>query len=313
MTASRPFRFGVLCTSGMATVEAWKELARRAEALGYDALLVTDHLDGPDLAAVPALAVAAEVTDTLRLGCHVFNNDLRHPAILARELATLDLVSAGRLEVGMGAGWKRDDYACRGLEPDPARTRVERLEEAAGAIKALLAGETLDRSGTHYAFCGFTLSPPAVQRPWPPLMIGGGGRRILQVAARQADIVGFNLALGSGSLATALRATTVEVTAQKVEWVREAAGDRMGSLELNLVVYVTGVGRGSEGAVARFAGSVGLRTEELLESPHGLFGSVEEVAETLERRRTELGTSYLSIPDRDLAAFAPVVSRLSGR
>lgn len=309
MTEARPFRFGVLCTSAIGSPAEWKELARRAEALGYDSLLATDHLDGPDLAPIPALAVAAEVTDRLTLGCHVFNNDLRHPAVLARELATLDVLTAGRLEVGMGAGWKHDDYVFRGVEPDAPATRIERLDEAVSAMKALLAGEVLTCTGKHYAFDHFTLAPPPVQRPRPPLMIGGGGRRILSLAAREADIVGFNLALATNSLADALRATSLEATRRKVDWVKQEANERFVELELNVVVYFTGVGPHGDAALAAYANSLGLSPEDVLESPHVLAGPVETVVETLDQRRAELGISYFSIPDRDVESFAPVVAR----
>lgn len=313
MTPQRPFRFGVLCTTGTSVVAEWKELARRVEGLGYSTLLVPDHLKGRQLAPIPALAVAAEVTGSVRLGCHVFNNDLRHPAVLTRDLATLDQVSDGRLEVGMGAGWQRDDYALRGAEPDDARTRIDRLGEAVGAMKALFAGETLTGVGRHYAFSGFQLSPAAVQRPRPPLMIGGGGRMVLELAAREADIVGFNLSLRSGSVKEALRTTSVETTARKVAWVAGAAVDRFDGLELSLFVYVTEVGARSQEVARRRAGSFGMTTDELSASPHVLLGTSDEVVEKLERQRAELGISYVCIDDTAVDSFAVVVERLSGR
>lgn len=313
MTPRRPFRFGVLCTTGTGVASKWKELSRRVEDLGFSTLLVPDHLKGPQLAPVPALAVAAEVTARVRLGCHVFNNDLRHPAVLARDLATLDQVSDGRLEVGLGAGWQRDDYALRGTQPDDARIRIDRLNEAVAALKVLLAGETVTAAGRYYAFSGYRLSPAPVQRPRPPLMIGGGGRAVLELAAREADIVGVNLSLRGGSVRESLRTTTTEVTARKIGWVRGAAGDRLGSVELSIFVYVTEVGSRSEEVARSRAGEFGMSPEELMASPHVLVGSLDEVVEKLERQRAELGISYVCIDDTGAETFAAVVERLSGR
>lgn len=303
----------MLSTFGTGSVREWKELARRAEALGYDALLAPDHLDGPQLAPVPAIAVAAEVSEMLKLGCHVFNNDLRHPAVLARDLATLDVVSEGRLEVGMGAGWKPVDYALRGTQPDDADTRIERLAEAIAAMKVLLTGETLTRVGEHYTFSGFRLSPPPVQRPRPPLMIGGGGRKVLQLAAREADIIGFNLALGSGSVKEALRTTSLETTARKVAWVREAVAGRLDAPELSIFVYVTEIGARMGDVTSARAAEFGMSVGELRESPHALVGSVEDVVDKLEQQRSQLGISYVCVSDRAVDAFSAVVGRLSGR
>ena len=306
MTGERPFRFGVLWTSAISSAQEWKDVVRRVEDLGYDSFLVTDHLDGPDLAPISALSTAAQVTTELTLGCHVFNNDLRHPAVLARELASLDILSEGRLEIGMGAGWKQQDYAFRGVQPDSPSTRVERLGEAVRAVKSLLSGETVTIVGDYYVLHEFALVPGPVQRPRPPLMIGGGSRKILELAASEADIVSINVSLKHGSWADALQVTTRETTAQKVGWVRDAAGHRFGDVELSLVVYLIDIRAGHTDAHG--SPSSGLGT-----SPHVLFGSLDEVEAKLERLRKELGVSYICIPDRALSSFAPVVDRLRGR
>jgi probable F420-dependent oxidoreductase len=185
----RPFRFG-LTTGWVSTADAWSAMARRAEALGYDVLLVPDHLGG-QLSPLAALASAAAVTTRIRIGSNVFANDFRHPLVLAREAATLDVLSNGRLEFGIGAGWRVSDYTQLGVPYDPAGRRIDRMEEAVTIIKRLFAGETVTVAGDHYRLRGARLSPRTVQRPRPPILLGGGGPRMLRIAAREADIVGF--------------------------------------------------------------------------------------------------------------------------
>lgn len=313
MNAPRKFRFGVLCRSAVETPRAWKNRCRKAEDLGYDILLVADHLDGPDWAPVPALVLAGEATGRIRLGCHVFNNDLRHPAVLARDLAAVDHMSDGRLEVGLGAGWKLLDYTFRGEQPDEPLTRIERLEEAVRAVKALLARQHLTMEGKYYSFRDFRLSPPALQHPRPPVSIGGGGRRVLELAAKEADIVSVNLRLGAPSFAAAMQAATWQATTRKVAWVREAATTRQEAPEQNIVVHFVIVGDDAGKRADQVARSLGMTAAELKASPHALVGSVEGVVERLEEQRAELGITYFSIPDRCLEEFAPVLQAVAGR
>src|SRR3954466_10169006 len=210
----RPFRFGVQVT-GPADAAGWVEQARRVEALGYSILTLPDHFTS-QLAPLPALAVAAAVTTTLRVGALVHANDYKHPVVLAKELATLDVLSGGRVEIGLGAGWYEPDYRAAGLPFDPPGTRVARLVEGIAVLKAALAGGPCSFAGAHYTVAGYEGWPVPVQRPHPPLLLGGGGRRVLTLAAREADIVGID-----GDATTA-----GEAVAEQVAIVRAAAGGR---------------------------------------------------------------------------------------
>ncbi len=325
MSRKRPFRFAVQSFSAKSAAE-WRERARRAEDLGYEALHLADHFLGPgpaldsthhphqSLAAVPAIAAAAAATSTLRVGCRVFCNDYRHPVMLAKEAASLDWLSEGRLDLGLGAGWLRAEYAAAGIDFDPAGERIERLEEAIALLKALFSGDPVEHRGAHYTVSGFTGSPTPVQRPHPPIMIGGGGRRVLSLAAREADIVSFNFDNRSGVIGPAgVKSATAAATAEKVAWVREAAGPRFDQLELEIGVYFAFVSDGARRVAEGMAGAMGLSTDEMLDHPHGLFGDVETLCDTLEERRARYGTTRFAIGDDAFEAFAPVVARLAGR
>jgi len=321
----RPFRFAVQSFSAP-DARSWRERARRAEALGYSALHLADHFLGPgpaldashhplqELAAVPAMAAAAEATETLRIGCRVFCNDYRHPVMLAKEAATLDLLSGGRLELGIGAGWLRAEYEAAGLAFDPAVRRIERLAESVALLKSIFTDVPVAHVGTHYRVSGFTGAPRPVQRPHPPLMIGGGSRRVLELAAREADIVSLNFNNRAGVLGpVGVRSGTAEATARKLAWVREAAGPRFPSLELEIGAYFTFV-TDAPGPIAGGMGkALGLSADELLRHPHALLGSPDAICEELARRREEYGISYVTVGDAALDSFAPVVARLAGK
>jgi probable F420-dependent oxidoreductase len=322
---TQPFRFAVQSMSAP-DAATWRERARRVEGLGYAALYLADHFLGPGpaleatrhphqtLAAVPAIAVAAEATTTLRVGCRVFCNDYRHPVVLAKEVATLDLLSGGRTELGLGAGWLRGEYEAAGMRFDPPGTRIERLEESVALLKKLFSGEPVEHSGRHYAVTGTSGSPVPVQRPHPPLMIGGGGRRVLSLAAREADVVSFNFDNRSGVIGPAgVRSATADATAEKVRWVREAAGDRFGALTLEIGAYFTFVADDPEPFVTGLARAFGLEPEAMRRHPHALFGSVEAIGDELERRRVRFGISQITVGDDAFEAFAPVVARLASR
>ena len=238
MPHDRKFRFAAqLSTTPEGTARSWADQARRAEDLGYAALLMPDHF-GDQLAPVPALAAVAAATTTLRMGSLVFGNDYRHPVVLAKEAATLDVLSEGRFELSLGAGWMRTDYEEAGITYDTPRVRVERFEEAVQVIQGLLRTDgPFSFDGTYYQVHEHTLLPRPVQQPGPPLIIGGGGKRVLSFAARHADIVSINVNLreGTGGPETAPNASP-ERTREKVAWVKEAAGDRFDELELNALI-----------------------------------------------------------------------------
>jgi probable F420-dependent oxidoreductase len=322
---ARPFRFAVQSFSAP-DARTWRERARRTEALGYSALHLADHFLGPgpalaathhplqDLAAVPAMAVAAEATETLRIGCRVFCNDYRHPVLLAKEAATLDLLSGGRLELGLGAGWLRAEYEAAGMPFDPAGRRIERLAESVSLLKSSFADAPLAHAGKHYHVSGFTGAPRPLQRPHPPLLIGGGGRRVLELAAREADIVSFNFNNRAGVLGPdGVQSATAEATAEKIRWVREAAGARFGSLELEIGAYFTFVTDAPEAIAGGMGKALGLSVDAMMRHPHALFGSCDAICEELEARRERYGISYVTVGDAVLDAFAPVVARLAGR
>ena len=259
------------------------------------------------------MAVAAEATTRLRIGCRVYCNDYRHPVMLAKEAATLDLFSDGRLELGIGAGWLEGEYRAAGIPFDRPGLRIDRLAEAVPLIKSLMAEGEVSFEGEHYRVEGFAGAPKPVQKPHPPIMIGGGGKRVLSLAGREADIVSFNFNNRSGVLgADGVQTSTAELTAQKVEWVRHAAGDRFEQIELEIAAYFTFVGDHA-GAMAEGMGNAfGLAPEAMKAHPHGLFGPVDEICDELTRRREIYGISYVTVGNQQMEEFAPVVAKLAG-
>lgn len=312
MPSAKPFRFGVQAKHAV-DGPAWRDQARAVEAMGYSTLWMPDHLDdqwGP----LVGLTSAAEATSTLRIGALVFGNDFRHPAVLARELATLDLVSGGRLEAGLGAGWKRTDYDAHGLAFDPPATRVARMAEGLAVMKALWAGGPATLEGAHYTLRDAPGLPRPSQRPHPPVLIGGGGRRVLSVAAREADIVGFNATLTAGVVGPEVARTALaSCFDERVAWVREAAGDRFGALELHCNVFVCMVGADPAGTAEALAPAFGVDPLEALEVPMVIVGSVDHICDVLQQRRERFGFTYWVVPAACAEAFAPVVARLTGR
>ena len=319
---SRPFRFAVQSFSA-ASAREWRERAKRAEGLGYSALHLADHVIGPgpaiaksnhpiqQLAAVPAMMAAADATTTLKVGCRVFCVDYQHPAVLAKQAATIDLLSDGRLELGLGAGWLAAEYEALGLHMDPPGARIARLAETVAAFRALFSGDEVAIAGKNVQLAGFSGAP---QRRFPPLMIGGGGRRVLSLAAREADIVSLNFDNRSGVLGPAgVRSGSADATAEKIGWVKAAAGARFAALELEIGAYFTFVQPGAEKIAAGMGQAMGIETAEMLRHPHGLFGSVDAVCDELRRRREQYGISYVTVGDTALEPFAPVVARLAGQ
>lgn len=293
------------------------ERARRAEALGYHGLVIPDHILD-QLSPVPTMAVIAAATERLRIGAFVFNNDLRHPAVLAQDLASLDVLSEGRLDVAIGAGWNQPEYASVGIAFEPPSIRSERLAEAVAVLKGCFADGPFSFAGRYYRITDYDAGPAPVQRPHPPFLIGGGGRRTLSLAAREAQIVGLAPRIGprSGRDPGSL---TWAATEEKIRWVREAAGERFDDLRLN--VYPSGVAvtivedaRGEARQVAdELAASTGVRLteDEVLESPQMFIGSLERLEEKFLEMRDRLGISSIMVGE--LGPLDPLVERLAGR
>jgi probable F420-dependent oxidoreductase len=292
------------------SAEHWREVARRAEALGYDTLLMPDHITA-QLAPVPALAAAAAATTSLRIGSFVFDNDYRNPVMLAREAATLDVLSGGRLELGIGAGWMASDYRQLGIAYDEPKVRVDRMVEAIAILKRLFAGERVDHDGGHYRIRGARIGVLPAQRPHPPLVIGGGGPRMMRIAAREADIVSFIPQMSPRGRPRLSEATT-EATAAKVERLRAAAGDRFEHLELCAFVAHVNIADGREPIAAVGAGLEAL-IAHLVDTPYVLAGTRSQVRERILRYRERLGITYWTIPAEAMESFAPIAETLAGR
>jgi probable F420-dependent oxidoreductase len=304
---TRPFRFGVQV--GEATDRhAWERTARQAEALGYATLVVPDHLVGP-LAPLPALVAAAYATTTLRVGTLVLANDFRHPMVLAHEAATVDLLTDGRLELGLGAGWRADQYATAGIDFDPPDVRVDRMIGAVEVIRTVLGGggggAATDGQGAA-AFAGMTRP---VQKA-VPILVGGGSRRVLTAAGRFADIVSVHHDLRGGVPRAA--DVTAEMTARKLEWVRAGAGDRFAELELEIGIGILWVTRNRRTVLDSLARSMELSASQVAEQPAVLVGSVDDIADQIRHRRARYGFSYIVVMGGQMHAAAPLVEMLSG-
>jgi probable F420-dependent oxidoreductase len=308
----RPFRFGVNMWRA-ASRAAWTDKARKVESLGYSVLTVPDHLTD-FLAPIPALAAAAHATKDLRVGTMVLNNDFRHPVLVAREAATLDLLSDGRLELGLGAGHMKSEYDQAGLSFDPGGTRVERLTEAVVIVKGLLAGEPFTFAGRHYRVAGHRIHPLPIQRPHPPIVVGGNAPRLLTLAGREADIVGLTgIAFRQGGTQPDVSAWRTATVDERLAVVRESSGERYEHLELNALVQRVVVTDDRHRAAQELAKRwPSLSAEDLLESPYLLIGTVGQMAEDLRARRERWGISYYTTFEPYLDALAPVVNRLAG-
>jgi probable F420-dependent oxidoreductase len=290
--------------------------ARRAEAIGYHELVIPDHLI-PQLGPIAAMAWIAAATERLRIAAFVFNNDLRHPAVLAQELASLDVLSGGRLDIAIGAGWNQPEYEAIGVPFDPTPVRQARLAEAIAVLKGAFGEKPFSFAGEHYMITDLDGQPKPVQRPHPPFLIGGGGRRTLELAAREAQIVGLAPRILPGIKGDP-RSITVEGTAEKIEWVRTAAGARFDDLVLNVYpsqapVTVT---RNARAAARRAADAIRARSgleiteDEVLESPHVFIGSIAGLTEKLIGLRERLGISSFMVGQ--MGPLDPLVERLAG-
>ncbi len=309
MAHARRFRFGIQLHNATSAAD-WAEQARKAEDLGYDTLFMPDHF-GEQLAPVPALQAAADATTTLKVGALVFDNDYKHPVVLAKEMATLDVLSGGRLEFGIGAGWMRSDYDQSGIPMDAPGVRVSRMEEGIAVLKGCFADGPFSFSGDHYQITELDSMPKPVQRPGPPFLIGGGAKRVLSIAAREADIVGINPSIHSGQVdQAAAQNGAAEETDKKIAWVKEAAGDRYADLELNMLQFAGIVTDDRQGTAEMMAPLFGLDASELETYPHACIGTVEEICESLQYRRERWDVSYFVFQDGTMDALAPVVAAL---
>jgi len=311
----RPFTF-LAAFQAVADGATLAAEARRAEAMGFDAMVVPDHLI-EQLSPIPALATIAAATERLRIGAFVHNNDLRHPAVLAQDLASLDVLSGGRLDVAVGAGWNKPEYDAIGLPFDPAPIRQARLEEAIAVLKGCFGDGPFSFSGASYRLADHDGYPKPVQRPHPPFLIGGGGRRTLALAGREADIVGLapRILPGQGVDPASL---TLAAAAEKVQWVRDSAGDRFDHLVFNVypsawpITITAEPRREAARVVEHLSGrtAVDLTVDEVLESPHLFIGTVDGIVEKFRMLRERLGiTSFMT---GDMDELAPVVERLAG-
>ncbi|GGQ42424.1 putative F420-dependent oxidoreductase [Actinomadura coerulea] len=309
----RNFRFGVVGESIRSGAEL-AATARRAEELGYDVLTLRDHFVaepfGDQLAPMLALASAASATSALRLGTMVLSNDFRHPVMLAKEAATLDHLSGGRFELGLGAGWLREEYEAAGMPFDRPGARVGRLAESLQILRGLLGGEKTSFTGEHYAIDGLTVFPRPERRP--PLVVGAGSRRMLGIAGRYADTVGIlPRALPEGTISDEVSERLPDTIARKVDWVREAAGNR--DVELSMMVTPT-FGPDPLRAAAKVAVTRGWgtsSTELVLGMPSQFVGPPEHVADQMLARRDRFGFTYYQVPDAAMEAFAPVIPLLA--
>ena len=320
---THPFRFGLQSYTAP-TPAAWRGQARRAEDLGFSTFSVADHVIGPgpalsatnhpvqDVAAVPAMAVAIEATNTINIGARVFCIDYRQPVMVAKEMATLDFFSEGRLELGLGAGWLQGEYEAMGVAWDRPGVRLDRLEETIALLRAHFGDGLVDVQGDHVHASGFE-GLPKPPNGVPPIMIGGGAKRVLGIAGSEADIVSLNFDNSSGTIGPAgVGSSTAELTAQKIAWIRDGAGARFDDLEIEIGAYFTVVTDQRDATLAQMAPMFELEPEQFAEHPHALIGSVDSICDQLIERRERYGISYVTFGSSVVDSVAPVVERLAG-
>lgn len=311
-TTRRPFRFGVQISAARPPA-AWKEQARKAEALGYDVFLMPDHFGG-QFAIGPALAVVAEATTTLRIGTLTWQNDLRHPALAAKEAATLDVLSEGRFELGIGAGGSfPPEFDWTGIPFDQPGQRVGRLEEAIAAFKGVMAPEPYAAAGTHYTFNAYNGFPKPVQQPHPPILIGAGGKRMLTLAAREADIVSILPGMSRAGGVIDEEEVGPEGFDIKIELLRREAGGRFEHLELNVLIQAAIVTDDRAAALDRLRAERGMTNDVWFRSPMVYVGSVDSIVNEMRAARERFGITYFALFEPQMEAFAPVVAALAGK
>jgi probable F420-dependent oxidoreductase len=320
---SRPFRFAVQSFNADSG-QSWADKVRKAEDLGYSAFHLADHILGPGpaiektnhpvqtLAAIPAMAYAAAVTSTIRIGCRVFCIDYHNPVVLTKSAMTIDLLSGGRLELGLGAGWLEEEYAAIGLPFDAPGTRIDRLADVLEGVKAYRRDGMADVANRTLHWRDFSGVPKPLSKP--PIMIGGGSPKVLRLAGREADIVSLNFNNRAGVIGPdGVRSSSEQETQRKLGWVREGAGERFDELEIEIGAYFTFVMDDPSPVLANFAGMFGYSEDEMRRHPHALFGSVDTICAELERRRELHSISYVTVGEDAMVPFAPVVAKLAGR
>ena len=327
--SNKPFRFS-LQSFNTDSPANWRNLIAKTEDLGYSTFFLADHFlsEGPALestghppqmlAAVPAIAMALEQTSTLRVGCRVFCNDYRQPIILAKEAATMDYLSGGRLEFGIGAGWIKNEYEAVNMPFDEFPERFARFAEFVHGYKAFMSGEPLDLNGDFIRWSGFSGIPSPAQTPYPPLMIGGGSKKILTFAGQEADIVSLNFNNRAGTLGPdGMNSGLADATAKKIEWIKNGAGARFDDIELEIGAYSTIITDQQQPTAQAMGDALGMSADDILSHPHCLIGSVDYICDELQRRREAYGISYIAVLDDGqnnmVEAFAPIVARLAGK
>jgi probable F420-dependent oxidoreductase len=310
---TKPFRFGVQ-TPQAADGKAWRDQARQIEDLGYSTVWIPDHF-GDQWGPIASLTAAADATTTLRVGALVFDNDYRHPGVLAKEMATLDVLSDGRMEFGIGSGWMKTDYEEYGIPYDSPGVRIDRMVEGLQIIKQMWTEGSATLHGTHYHYTNANGSPRPVQEPHPPILIGGGGKRMLTIAAQEADIIGFNTTLTAGYAGPEAAAeATADKFRQRVELVKQVATEagRLDSVEFQCWCGFCFVDQDRQQIADMMAPMFGLSPEDALQVPIVMAGTTDEIVETLQQRREEFGFSYWCVPGDAYEKMAPVVAKLAG-
>ncbi|MEU6422901.1 TIGR03621 family F420-dependent LLM class oxidoreductase [Streptomyces spiralis] len=304
MAAHRPFRFAAVVRQAE-SAKAWADRARLLEDSGFSTLLVPDHFVGPRFAPIAAMTAAASATTTLRVGTLVLSNDYRHPVALAKEAATIDVLSDGRLDLGLGTGWLRQDYDRAGVQFDPPKVRFERFQEAVRVLKGLWGGP-FSFKGEYYNIDELDQAPRPVQRPHPRLLFPGGGPRMLRFAAAEADSINLTLQVKADGSGPDEQDGGTAAFLKKIDIVREAAGERFDQIELGTSVQQIGLNaKKEEWSYAN--------TSRQSETPQVLVGGLDEIVDKLRYWRDEHDLSYYVLHnDKDLEAFLPVVAALAG-
>ena len=333
----KPFRFGV--QAGTCKTKAkWTEFARRVETNGYDIITMPDHF-ADQLAPIPALMAIASATLSLRIGMLVLDNDFRHPLVLAKELATLDVLSEGRLEIGLGAGWMPSDYEFSGINFDKPSLRIKKLQETITIIRGAFANEQFSFDGAFYKIKNYDGLPKPIQCPMPPLLMGGGGTKMLTLATKEANIISIANTkskdfaadvIGRMSSMARSRSDSIDKDSkdiskksmdslsanavdEKVTQIQFLAGDRMPNIELNIRPFMINITKDVKSAIEILAHGLKTGTQDVLENPFALIGPPEKLIDDLLYRRDRWGISYVTVGPADIDTFAPVVSHLKGK
>ena len=320
---TKPFRFAVQSFNATSGAD-WTDQVRKAEDLGYSAFHLADHILGPgpaltkanhpeqNLAAIPAMAYAAAVTKTIKIGCRVFCIDYHLPVVLIKSAMTIDKLSNGRLEFGLGAGWITEEYAALGIHKDEPKVRIDRLADVIEAVKAFRGDGMADLTNNTVQWKDFSGVPKPISKP--PIMVGGGSPRVLRLGGREADIVSLNFNNRMGLIGPdGVNMSTEDETRKKVNWIKEGAGSRFNDLEIEIGAYFTFVMDDPSPVLGMFANNFQLSEAEMRKHPHALFGSVDTICEELQRRREMFGISYVTVNKDTAESFAPVVARLAGK